>query len=56
MAGTFDIHKSETQRILEKQGCRFKGQELLANHEIDPKKPCYCGRPNTRYNVKERKE
>lgn len=38
--------KSEKQIQLEKQGCRFNGQEKLDNHEIDIKKPCYCGRPN----------
>jgi hypothetical protein len=43
---TFPIIKSELQKKLERQGCAFKGQELLANHEADPEKPCYCGRPN----------
>lgn len=37
--------KSEKQKTLEKQGCVFRGQELLDNHEIDTNKECYCGRP-----------
>lgn len=39
------ILKSDKQIKLERQGCQFHGQELLDNHEIDPNKPCYCGRP-----------
>lgn len=39
--------KSDKQIKLERQGCRFAmGQELLDNHELDPKKECHCGRPN----------
>jgi hypothetical protein len=40
------IVKSEKQKQLERQGCVFRGQEALDNHEIDPEKECYCGRPN----------
>ncbi len=42
------ICKSDKQKTLEAQGCVFSktGQELLDNHEIDPAKECYCGRPN----------
>lgn len=43
---SFPILKSEKQITLEKQGCVFQGQEWLDNHEIDPKKECYCKRPN----------
>ena len=39
------VLKSEKQKTLEKQGCVFIWQELLDNHEIDPSKECYCGRP-----------
>lgn len=39
------VSKSEKQITLEKQGCVFQGQEWLDNHEIDPVKECYCGRP-----------
>lgn len=38
--------KSQKQRKLERQGCGFKGQERIDNHELDIRKPCYCGRPN----------
>lgn len=38
--------KSDKQKLLEQQGCIFRGQELLDNHELDPNKECYCGRPN----------
>ena len=38
--------KGDKQIQLEKNGCVFTGQELLDNHEIDPEKECYCGRPN----------
>ncbi len=38
--------KSDKQKILERNGCAFRGQELLDNHEIDAEKDCYCGRPN----------
>ena len=41
------VLKSEKQILLEKQGCVFKGQELLDNHELDITKKCYCGRPNS---------
>lgn len=44
IGGTFAVAKSEKQIILERQGCVFRGQELLDNHEIDPTKDCYCGR------------
>jgi hypothetical protein len=37
---------SEMQRVLERHGCVFSGQERLDRHEVDPTKPCYCGRPN----------
>ena len=40
------VLKSDKQIMLEQQGCRFKGQELLDDHELDPDKECYCGRPN----------
>ncbi len=43
---SFIVMKSKNQEILERQGCVFKGQELLTNHELDTNKPCYCGRPN----------
>ena len=39
------MRKSEKQKTLEKQGCVFRGQEFLDNHELDPSKECYCGRP-----------
>ena len=42
----FAVIKSDVQKRLEAQGCRFKDQELLSKHEIDINKPCYCGRPN----------
>lgn len=42
---TFPVAKSKLQKKLESQGCIFKGQEYLGNHEPDPDKPCYCGRP-----------
>ena len=38
--------KSDKQRILERNGCVFRGQERLDKHELDPDKRCYCGRPN----------
>lgn len=41
----FAVRKSQKQKQLEAQGCVFRGQELLNNHEIDPMKECYCGRP-----------
>lgn len=40
------VHKSHKQRVLEQQGCVFRSQELLDNHETNPTKECYCGRPN----------
>jgi len=43
----FNAQKSELQKKLENQGCVFRGQELLANHEPDQAKPCQCGRPIT---------
>ena len=42
----FEVAASPKQRQLEAQGCIFRGQELLDNHELDPAKGCYCGRPN----------
>ena len=48
IAGRFPkewILTSEKQKILERNGCVFRGQELLDNHEIDIEKDCYCGRP-----------
>ena len=42
----FPVQKSELQRRLERQGCRFSSQELLTNHEPDINKPCACGRPD----------
>ena len=39
------ILTSDKQKTLEKQGCVFRGQELLDNHELDLEKDCYCGRP-----------
>jgi hypothetical protein len=41
----FAVVKSDVQKQLEAQGCRFKDQELLSEHELDVNKPCYCGRP-----------
>ena len=46
--GIISVAKSEKQIILERQGCVFRGQELLDNHEIDPTKDCYCGRKMAR--------
>lgn len=43
------VSKSKKQIQLEKQGCVFRGQERLSNHEIDVKKECYCGRPNNEH-------
>ena len=40
------VMKSDTQKQLENNGCRFNGQELMSNHQVDITKPCYCGRPN----------
>ena len=37
--------KTDKQKRLERQGCVFFWQELLDNHELDPDKECYCGRP-----------
>jgi len=48
IAGRFPeswVLKSDKQRILERNGCVFRGQEALDNHELDPYKKCYCGRP-----------
>ena len=45
------VMKSNKQIQLEKQGCRFNGQELLSNHELDKDKKCYCGRPNNNTGV-----
>jgi len=42
----FEIVRSDNQITLERQGCVFRGQELLDSHELDPDKECYCGRPN----------
>ena len=39
------VLKSQKQIELERQGHVFRGQELLDNHQIDPGKECYCGRP-----------
>lgn len=41
----FEVARSEKQIELERQGHIFNGQEALDNHEIDPSKECYCGRP-----------
>ena len=38
--------KSRKQIQLEENGCVFRGQEALDNHELDKDKKCYCGRPN----------
>ncbi len=43
---TFSVQKSEKQIKLKEQGCVFRGQEFLDNHELDINKMCYCGRPN----------
>jgi len=43
--------KSDKQKILERNGCVFRGQELLDNHEIDAEKECYCGRPKKESSV-----
>jgi hypothetical protein len=40
------VLKSTKQITLERQGCVFRVQELLDNHELDTEKECYCGRPN----------
>jgi len=40
------VQKNDLQKLLESQGCVFKGQELLTLHEINPDKPCKCGRQN----------
>jgi len=40
------IQRSQLQITLESNGCAFKGQELLENHEANLSIPCYCGRPN----------
>ncbi|MFK5949869.1 MAG: hypothetical protein QM500_13990 [Methylococcales bacterium] len=40
------VCKSDKQVQLESNGCVFRGQELLDNHEIDIEKECSCGRPN----------
>ena len=37
--------KSDKQKTLEANGCVFKGQERMDNHELDLSKECYCGRP-----------
>ena len=52
MNTTFNVQTSDKQKTLEKNGCVFNGykQELLSNHEIDPKKECYCGRLATNKN------
>jgi len=42
----FLVSKTDKQIQLEKQGCVFRGQEFLDNHELDPDKKCYCGRPD----------
>ena len=42
---TFPVAKSEQQKLLEANGCVFYGQEALDNHEPNPEKECYCGRP-----------
>lgn len=41
------VKKSDKQKQLEMQGCIFRGQELLDNHELDKDRECYCGRPNS---------
>ncbi len=46
--------KSDKQKTLEANGCIFRGQEYLDNHEIDPTKECYCGRPNRRVNMEKK--
>ena len=38
--------KSDKQKQLEENGCVFRGQERLDNHELDLTKECYCGRSN----------
>ena len=43
------ILKSDKQKQLENNGCVFRGQEYLDNHEINKEKDCYCGRPNRKY-------
>ena len=39
------VMKSDKQKALEANGCVFRGQERLDNHELDVNKECYCGRP-----------
>lgn len=39
------VMKSDKQITLENNGCVFRGQERLDNHEINLEKECYCGRP-----------
>jgi len=41
----FNVQKSDLQRLLESQECIFHGQEMLSRHEVNPSKPCICGRP-----------
>ena len=41
------VCKSNKQVQLESNGCVFRGQEALDNHELNINKECYCGRPNT---------
>ena len=42
----FTVVKSDIQKTLDSQGCVFREQELLSNHELDMSKNCYCGRRN----------
>lgn len=40
-----NVEKSKKQEEIERLGHYFTSQDLLSKHELDPKKPCYCGRP-----------
>lgn len=47
----FPVMRSEKQVQLEANGCVFRGQEALDNHQLDKSKPCYCGRPNAKKKI-----
>ncbi len=50
-----NVKKSDKQKTLEQNGCVFRGQEALDNHELDINKPCYCKRPFRRKTLGETK-
>ena len=41
-----ELMVSDKQKTLEANGCHLKTMEVLDKHELDPKKDCFCGRPN----------